>query len=109
MLSIKKADSEISNGSKLNLPGKFLKMELQEDEKKKEGKNVSQLFFQFFLFFRFLLFFPCSRRLMVIIKKKRYKTPPLSSLNLDSLPCKSNILTHSFPLSWGDCSPVQKC
>ena len=91
MLSIKKEDREISNGSKLNLPGKFLKMELQEDEKKKEDKNVSQLFFQFFLFFRFLLFFPCSRRLMVIIKKKRYKTPPLSSLNLDSLPCKSNI------------------
>ena len=73
MLSIKKADSEISNGSKLNLPGKFLKMELQEDEKKKEGKNVSQLFFQFFLFFRILLFFSCGRRLMVIIKKKDIK------------------------------------
>ena len=52
MLSIKKEDREISNGSKLNLPGKFLKMELQEDEKKKEDKNVSQLFFRFFFIFQ---------------------------------------------------------
>ena len=57
MLSIKKADREISNGSKLNLPGKFLKMELQEDEKKKEDKNVSQLFFRFFFIFQISFFF----------------------------------------------------
>ena len=51
-MSIKKADREISNGSKLDLPDKFLKMELQEDEKKKEDKNVSQLFFPFFFVFQ---------------------------------------------------------
>ena len=33
-----------------------------------EEKNVSQLFFDFFLFFRFLLFLPFSRRLVIIVK-----------------------------------------
>ena len=76
----------------------IFKMQLQENKKNTKDSNVLLLFFGFVYFSYLFYLFPCSRRLMLTIKIVFwYKNQPLSSLNLDALPCKLNILIF-FPL-----------